>query len=268
MPALHRSLIKSLPVFSAMNDAELDDVIGSATALRIPKGSAVFERGETAKAFYVLLKVVKVTPDGPSRSSSASLCPATSTVSPRRSTERIIRLPRLRSSTASRSLGRWRSGDDFMERHPRLARNVMQMMGQRIQEAHVRLKELATQDVEHRVEHGVLRLVSQSGRKVEGASSSIFRSHAKRSPKSRHNVALCESRPQRLGKCWARGCRPPKGDCLRSGTTLPHCRGGRWQKEVLRQADAPLFALGQAQFQFGGIELWLCPRPCSGTRTT
>jgi hypothetical protein len=55
MPALHRSLIKSLPVFSAMNDAELDDVIGSATALRIPKGSAVFEQGEVAKAFYVLL---------------------------------------------------------------------------------------------------------------------------------------------------------------------------------------------------------------------
>ena len=54
MPALHRSLIQSLPVFSAMDDAELDDVIGSATALQIPQGSAVFEQGETATAFYVL----------------------------------------------------------------------------------------------------------------------------------------------------------------------------------------------------------------------
>ena len=55
MPALHRSLIQSLPVFSAMDDADLDDVINRATALRIAKGSAVFEQGEVAKAFYVLL---------------------------------------------------------------------------------------------------------------------------------------------------------------------------------------------------------------------
>jgi CRP-like cAMP-binding protein len=41
------------------------------------------------------------------------------------------------------------------------------MMGQRIQDAHTRLKEMATQDVEHRVANAVLRLVNQSGRKVE-----------------------------------------------------------------------------------------------------
>ena len=68
MPVLHRSLIQSLPVFSAMDAAELDEVIARATALRIPKGTAVFEQGEAATTFYVLLsgrlKVVKTTPDG------------------------------------------------------------------------------------------------------------------------------------------------------------------------------------------------------------
>ena len=170
MPALHRSLIQSLPVFTAMDEAELDDVIGRATALRIPKGSAVFEQGETATAFYVLLngrlKVVKVTPDGQqvvirfvvpgdiygiAKALNREDYPATATAL-------------VDSVTLAWDMAIW---DDFMERHPTFARNVMQMMGRRIEEAHTRLKEMATQDVEHRVAHAVLRLVSQSGRKVE-----------------------------------------------------------------------------------------------------
>jgi CRP-like cAMP-binding protein len=65
---LHRSLIESLPVFSAMDEVELDDIIARATSLGIPRGTAVFEQGKIAKAFYVLLngrlKVVKVTAGG------------------------------------------------------------------------------------------------------------------------------------------------------------------------------------------------------------
>jgi CRP-like cAMP-binding protein len=57
--------------------------------------------------------------------------------------------------------------DDFMTQHPVFARSVMHMMGQRIEEAHTRLKEMSTQDVEHRVAHAVLRIVNHSGRKVE-----------------------------------------------------------------------------------------------------
>jgi CRP-like cAMP-binding protein len=41
------------------------------------------------------------------------------------------------------------------------------MMGQRLQEAHTRLKELSTEEVELRVAHTVLRLITQSGRKIE-----------------------------------------------------------------------------------------------------
>jgi CRP-like cAMP-binding protein len=171
MPALDRSLIQSLSVFSAMGDAELDDVVRHATALRTPKGCAVFEQGERAKAFYVLLngrlKVVKVTPDGQqvvirfvvpgdiygiAKAINREDYPATATAL-------------VDSVTLAWDMAIW---DDFMARHPSFARNVMQMMGQRIQEAHTRLKELATQDVEHRVAHALLRLVSQSGRKVDG----------------------------------------------------------------------------------------------------
>jgi len=170
MPTLHRSVVQSLPVFSAMDAAELDDVVASAASLRIPKGTAVFEQGQAATAFYVLLhgrlKVVQVTPDGQqvvirfvapgdiygiAKALKRSDYPATATAL-------------VDSVTLAWDMAIW---DDFMARHPAFALNVMQMMGQRIQEAHTRLKELSTQDVEHRVAHALMRLVKQSGRKVD-----------------------------------------------------------------------------------------------------
>ena len=57
--------------------------------------------------------------------------------------------------------------DDFMARHPAFAANVMQMMGQRLQEAHARVREMSTEEVGRRIAHAVLRLVDQSGRKID-----------------------------------------------------------------------------------------------------
>jgi len=57
--------------------------------------------------------------------------------------------------------------DEFMASHPAFAVNVMQMMGDRLQEAHARIKELSTEEVEHRVAHTVLRLITQSGKQTD-----------------------------------------------------------------------------------------------------
>jgi CRP/FNR family transcriptional regulator, nitrogen oxide reductase regulator len=170
MPVLHRSLIQSLPLFRALDAAELDEVIAHATALRIPKGTAVFKQGDAATTFYVLLngrlKVVKTTLEGKqvvirfvvpgdiygiAKALNRKDYPATASAL-------------VDSVTLAWDMAIW---DDFMARHPAFARNVMQMMGQRIEDAHTRLKEMSTQDVEHRVAHAVLRLVTQSGRKVD-----------------------------------------------------------------------------------------------------
>jgi CRP/FNR family transcriptional regulator, nitrogen oxide reductase regulator len=43
----------------------------------------------------------------------------------------------------------------------------MQMMGQRLQEAHARVKEMSTEEVARRIAHAVLRLVEQSGRQID-----------------------------------------------------------------------------------------------------
>ncbi|HEY7764228.1 MAG TPA: Crp/Fnr family transcriptional regulator [Aestuariivirgaceae bacterium] len=170
MPTLHRSLIQSFPLFSAMTDMDLDDVMARAKALRIPKGMAVFEQGQQASAFYVLLqgrlKVVQVTPDGQqvvirfvvpgdiygiAKALNRPDYPATATA--------IVD-----SVTLAWDMTIW---DEFMARHPTLALNVMKMMGRRVQDAHTRVKEMATEDVERRVAHALLRLVEHSGREVE-----------------------------------------------------------------------------------------------------
>ena len=65
---IDRSVVRSLSLFDRMSDADLDRLLGHATARRIPQGDAVFEQGQAAASFFLLLhgrlKVTQVTEDG------------------------------------------------------------------------------------------------------------------------------------------------------------------------------------------------------------
>ncbi len=50
--------------------------------------------------------------------------------------------------------------------YPALAANTLKTVGSRLQEAHTRVVEMSTQQVEQRVAHALLRLANQSGRKT------------------------------------------------------------------------------------------------------
>ena len=54
-----------------------------------------------------------------------------------------------------------------MAKFPALATNTLQTVGARLQETHTRVVEMSTEQVERRIAHALLRLVNQSGRKVE-----------------------------------------------------------------------------------------------------
>lgn len=169
MPAsLDRSLIRDLPLFATMADADLDDVLTGAVSRRYPLGETVFEQGGRADHFFILLngrlRVTQVTPEGQqtvvrmvnpgdlfgiARALHRPDYPGTATAV-------------VDSIALLWPMARW---DELLPRHPSLAINAMQTMGQRLQEAHARIKEFATEEVERRVAHAVLRLVNQSGRK-------------------------------------------------------------------------------------------------------
>ncbi|MBW9073824.1 Crp/Fnr family transcriptional regulator [Agrobacterium deltaense] len=165
---IDRSVIRSLALFAKMADDELDGLLTHATSRLVPPGEAIFEQGQPATHFFLLihgrLKVTQVTHDGQqiivrvvhpgdlfgfARALQRSDYPGTATTA----AESVI---------LSWQTDLW---PQFVEQNPHLAVSAMQTIGQRLEEAHTRIREMSTQEVERRVAHAVLRLSQQAGRK-------------------------------------------------------------------------------------------------------
>jgi CRP-like cAMP-binding protein len=158
-----------------MEDAELDDVLLSAASRRYAIGSTVFEQGQEASHFYVLLhgrlKVHQVTPAGQQIIvriiNPGDLCGIAKAM-------QLAHYPGTAVAAADSVLLAWpmASWDQLIASHPSFAANALRMVGARLQEAHTRIREMATEEVERRVAHAVLRLVQQAGQK-EGSGVRI-----------------------------------------------------------------------------------------------
>jgi CRP-like cAMP-binding protein len=185
MATIDTSLVAKLPLFAGLDAAELDAVLQEARSIRVPKSSHVFEQGEDAHSFFVLLhghvRASKVTPAGeqvvvryvsPGETLGVAMAiglnhyPATATAVD----DSIV----LAWPTAA-----W---PRLVERYPALGANTLRTVGSRLQETHSRVIEMSTQQVEQRVAHALLRLAKQSGRKVENGVQIDF-------PISRQDIA-------------------------------------------------------------------------------
>lgn len=170
MIPIDRNLLKEFALFAKMGAGELDNILSGVTSRLLGRDEVVFKQGDPARSFYILLhgrlKVSQVTVDGQqvivriinpgdlfgiAKALSRDSYPATAkTVSE----SLILYWPTIL----------W---DQFMQDHPALSANAMQAVGTRLQEAHTRIREMATENVEQRVAHTILRLVRQSGKRVE-----------------------------------------------------------------------------------------------------
>lgn len=170
-PQIDRTLVQALPLFERMTPEQLDDVLLSATSRRYATGDKVFEQGQTAVHFYVLLhgrlRVTQVTSEGQQivvrMVNPGDLFGIAKAL-------RRLDYPGTATAVAESVVLAWPMSmwSEFLERHPSLAVNAMQTMGGRLLEAQQRLRELSTEEVERRVAHAVLRLANQSGKKEEG----------------------------------------------------------------------------------------------------
>jgi CRP-like cAMP-binding protein len=170
MATIDNSLVAHLPLFAGLGPEELGEILHEARSVRYPQHSAVFEQGEEAHSFFVLLhghvRASKTTPAGeeivvryvaPGETFGVATAiglqryPATATA-----VDDSVAL--VWPSTA------W---PRLVERFPGLATNTLQTVGSRLQETHTRVIEMSTQQVEQRIAHALLRLAKQSGRKVE-----------------------------------------------------------------------------------------------------
>lgn len=171
------SLVRNLPLFRQMDPASLSRLLSRATSRRVVPGDVVFEQGAEAVSFFLLLhgrlKVSQVTPDGQqvmvrvvhpgdlfgfARALARPDYPGTAKVA-------------VESIVVSWPMSDW---DAVVENNPRLAINAMQTIGQRLDEAHTRLREMSTEEVERRVAHTVLRLAKKAGRIEENGTQIDF----------------------------------------------------------------------------------------------
>jgi len=167
---IDRSLVRSLPLFANMSDADIDRLLARASLRRLLIGEAVFEQGQKATQFFLLLhgrlKVMQVTSEGQ---------------------QIIVRVvhpgdlfgfaqalqrddyPGTPLAAAESLVLCWPNEvwGHFVEQNPLMAVNAMRTIGERLQEAHTRIREMATEEVERRVAHAVLRLMDQAGKREE-----------------------------------------------------------------------------------------------------
>src|SRR5690606_5337834 len=168
--AVDRSLVAHLPLFSGLAAPDLDAMLKEGRAQRHPKNTNVFEQGAEARSFFVLLdghvRAVKTTPDGHQivvrYVSPGELFGVAQAIG-------IQNYPATATAVVDSVSLAWPSAawPRLVEQYPSLATSALQTVGSRLQEAHTRVIEMTTEEVERRVARALLRLVKQAGRKVE-----------------------------------------------------------------------------------------------------
>ncbi|MDT6942053.1 Crp/Fnr family transcriptional regulator [Brucella pseudogrignonensis] len=171
MATIDRGLVRKLSLFAKMGDNELDKLVSYASSRRIPQGESIFEQGDEAVTFYLLLygrlKVNQVTSDG--QQIIVRMVHPGDLFGFAKALQRNDYPGTAMAVTESIVLG-WPTElwDYFVEQNPGLAMNAIQTIGTRLEEAHTRIREMSTEEVERRVAHVVLRLAQKAGKKEDG----------------------------------------------------------------------------------------------------
>lgn len=168
--SIPRSVVKNLDLFRAVPDKDLDTVLSLARPMRLNTGDTVFQQGEPASQFFVLLhghlKVVQTTADGEQVVVRYVIPGEVFGIA--KAMQRPAYPATCLAVEESVVLG-WPSSewDRFMTGNLQFAANALQAVGQRLQDAHSRIKELSTEEVEQRVARCILRLIDASGEKTD-----------------------------------------------------------------------------------------------------
>ncbi len=171
LPRLDESLLTHLPPFSRLDKRQIRTILDQATSRRYESGVAVFEEGHEAERFFMLLdgfvRVVRITPTG--EQVTALHIPAGQLLGIARAIGRDTYPATALTATESIVIS-WpmRLWDTFVTEYDGFATETYKTLGHRVGEMNTRIVELATQQVEQRVANALLRLINQTGRKVEG----------------------------------------------------------------------------------------------------
>lgn len=168
MTRLDCSLIAGMPIFEGLPPSDLDKILQKARSVRIARDHIVFEQGGEAHSFFLLLdghvRVVKTTPDGQQvivrYISPGELMGIACALS--RTTYPAAAIAAVDCVVLAWPGSLW---SELVEKFPAFGRGTYKTIGARLQETQARVVELATEQVEQRVAHALLRLVKQTGKK-------------------------------------------------------------------------------------------------------
>lgn len=174
MPTLTADIFTKLtvtPLFEGLAQSEIEKVLEQASQLRLEADAYFFHQGNHAKRIYILLsgqvKVIQLTAEG------------------QQVVMRMVNPIELFGCIAALTGGEYPASaqatkeclalslhqDDIhrmMSIYPRMAINAFQIMVKRTHELQDRYRELATETVERRLAHALLRLMEQSGVESDG----------------------------------------------------------------------------------------------------
>jgi CRP-like cAMP-binding protein len=170
MAKLDRSLIAGLPLFQGVPAGDLDIVLQHAHSSRAAKDSAIFEQGEEARSFFLLLdghiRVVITTPAG-QQIIARYIGPGEIfgiAAALGRTTYPATAMAAVDCVFLAWPDNQWQA---LVARFPAFAANTYQTIGNRLQETQARVVEMSTEQVEQRIARALLKLANQTGRKTE-----------------------------------------------------------------------------------------------------
>jgi CRP/FNR family transcriptional regulator, nitrogen oxide reductase regulator len=164
------SVVVGLALFRDLSREDIEAILREARSTRFPKNAHVFEQGAEAHSFFLLLhghvRAVKTTPDGEQMVvryvSPGEVFGVAKAIG-------IAHYPATAVAAVDSIALSWPSAawPRLAARYPGLAAGTLATVGARLQEAHARVVEMSTEEVERRVARTLLRLANQAGRKVE-----------------------------------------------------------------------------------------------------
>lgn len=185
MVAVDPSLVAGFPLFRGLTRDQIEDILGGARSMRFARNTHIFEQGAEAQSFFLLLhghvQALKITPAGEqivvryvSPGELFGIAPAIG----------LGDYPATAIAAVDSVVLVWPTPKwpELVQQYPALASGTLQAVGTRLQEAHARVIEMSTEEVERRVARALLRLANQAGRKVDGGIEIDF-------PISRQNIA-------------------------------------------------------------------------------
>ncbi len=164
------SRLEQIPLFYDLGSVEVDRLLAVARAIKVPDGGFFFLQGDPAEHLFVLqsglVRLGQVTAEG-QQVLQRVIAPVTLFGAVALMPEALYPVSAEAAAESQALCWSTRQMMGFAKEMPTLALNALRMMASHVQEIQDRFRELATQRVERRLAGALLRLASQTGRKID-----------------------------------------------------------------------------------------------------